>query len=111
MENEKLENQKIGENKMEDVAGGYRNNTQEEAPVIIGVLYVDGEEYGALLKSGLIGEDRRLHEHDVKKAMGVLFSTNGYNSLKVDSERDLAKAFSKIHSIEKPRKIAIDVIQ
>lgn len=111
-----LENQKISEDKIGDVAGGFDIDVviPTEGLGSADTLYVDEEEYGALLGSGLVGKDRKLYEHDVKKVMEVLFSTNGYNSLKLDSPEGFAKAFSKMPSItrvKKSREIRIDLVR
>lgn len=116
MENEKLEKQKANESKMENISGGFsvNVNTCGEAPATMNALYVNEREYGALIGSGAVGKDKKLHEHDVNRALEALFAANGYDASQLDSKEDLAKAFSKMHLLSRKKKfreIKIDLVQ
>ena len=82
MENEKLENQRIDESKMENVAGGYEMNTFPSIltnDLLLEGLSVDDKEYSKLDKKGYIkhteisGEEvEYVSKSELKKALKLL---------------------------------------
>ena len=75
MENEKLENQKIGENKMEDVAGGYgiKSNHAYDSKFSFDSLQLNENEYAMLKKAGCIKKGTtKMSKEKLKKALNLL---------------------------------------
>ena len=81
MENEKLENQKIDENKMEDVAGGYDTNffPFPDGSFLLEKLELNDDEYNKISKKGYVkhmtvaGEDvEYISKVKLKKVLELL---------------------------------------
>ncbi len=79
MENEKIESQKISDNNVENVTGGFKfhiDTTDEKIPAKVDALYLTWKEYYELRKAGIVGKDKTIN-------MNALRASNKEISAKV----------------------------
>ena len=100
MENEKLENQKIDENKMEDVAGGYDTNffPFPDGSFLLEKLELNDDEYNKISKKGYVkhmtvaGEDVEFISKVKLKKVLELLNKDG----EMDNPRERRKSSHKL---------------
>lgn len=71
MENEKIKNQEISENDVENVAGGAKFHVDTESPKVpaqVDALYLTWLEYLKLKKAGVIGKNRTIDMSRIDRA-------------------------------------------
>ena len=72
MEKEKLENQKINEEKMENVAGGYNVKVNDSHPELVETLFVNDDELNIIKEEGLLDSDGNISKKDLA-ALNIVF--------------------------------------
>lgn len=87
-----MENEKLPENNLKDVSGGYMAHLEPETLKSIDKLYLDPREYSLMQKAGYIKNKNKMNKEKLKEALDYLY-IEGFNyAPELDKNKDKRNA-------------------